>query len=139
MKCITLGLQTLLQKSVPQIELTPLPGKEKGKLRLSPEQLLSAIHAWALAEWALALARQLRPVALPRGPGGKPQQYRDASILLMALVQTVWRKSYEQIVDYVATHEGLALALGFTHGTMSPSRPRATAWTARPPGLPPTS
>jgi hypothetical protein len=56
---------------------------------------------------------------LPRGPGGKPQQYRDASILLMALVQTVWRKSYEQIVDYVATHEGLGLALGFSQGTIS--------------------
>jgi hypothetical protein len=107
MKCITLGLQTLLQKTVPQVNLMPLPGREKGKLRLSPEQLLIAIHAWALAEWALAQARRLRPPALPGGPGGKPQTYHDPSILLIALVQTVWRKSYEQIVDYVATHETL--------------------------------
>ena len=32
----------------------------------------------------------------------------------MAVVHTTWRKSYEQIVDYVASHEALALALGFT-------------------------
>src|SRR5512147_1714330 len=119
MKCITQGLQTLLQKAVPQVDLTSLSGKEKGKLWLSPEQLLDVIQAWTLAEWALAQARRLCPPALPKGPGGKPQRYRDASILLMALVQTVWRKSYEQIVDYVATHAGLALALGFTRGTIS--------------------
>jgi hypothetical protein len=117
MKCITSGLQTLLQKQVPPLDLTPLPGKETGKLRLSPEQLLVAIQARSLAEWALAQAKRLRPPLLRQGPGGRPQQYSDASILLMALVQAVWRKSYEQIVDYVATHEGLALALGFTQHT----------------------
>ncbi len=114
MKCITLGLQTLLQKTVPEVDLTPLSGSQTGKLRLSPEQLLAAIHALTLAEWALALAQRLRLPVLSGGPGGRPPQYRDSSILLMALVQTVWRKSYEQIVDYVATHEGPALALGFT-------------------------
>lgn len=117
MKCITLGLQTILQKTVPEVDLAPLAGRQTGKLRLSPEQLLAVIHAWALAEWALAMARRLRPPTLPGGPGGKPQQYHDRSILLMALVQTVWCKSYEQIVDYVATHEALAIALGFIQRT----------------------
>jgi hypothetical protein len=56
---------------------------------------------------------------LPGGPGGRPQQYSDVSILLMALVQIVWRKSYEQIVDYVATHPELALALGFSQRSIS--------------------
>ena len=119
MKFITIGLQMLLQKNVPQVDLTPLPNKETGKLRLSPEQLLSAIQAWPLAEWALAMTHRLRPPALPQGPGGRPQQFRDVSILLMALVQVVWRKSYEQIVDYVATHAELALALGFSQRTIS--------------------
>jgi len=117
MKFITLGLQKILLKSVPEVDLTPLPGRETGKLRLSPEQLLVAIHARVLAEWALVMAQRLRPLALPRGPGGRPQRYLDPSILLMALVQIVWRKSYEQIVDYVATHEALAIALGFTQPT----------------------
>lgn len=117
MKCITLGLQTFLQKNVPEVDLTPLAGAQKGKLRLSPEQLLAAIHALCLAEWALRWARQLRPLALPGGAGGRPQLYSDISILLMAVVQSVWRKSYEQIVDYVLTYEELAIALGFTQRT----------------------
>jgi hypothetical protein len=37
----------------------------------------------------------------------------------MAVVQTTWRKSYEQIVDWVATNEGLAFTLGFTQRTQS--------------------
>jgi hypothetical protein len=122
MKCITLGLQNLLQRNVPQVDLSPLAGKPSGKLRLSPEQLLLAIHAQVLAGWALTMARRLRPPALPQGPGGRRQQYGDRSILLMAVVQIVWRKSYEQIVDYVATHPELALALGFTQGTICKGR-----------------
>ena len=122
MKCITLGLQNLLQSIVPQVDLSPLPGKKKGKLRLSPEQLLVAIQAETLAEWALFMTHRLHPPALPRGSAGRPQQYSDRSILLMALVQIVWRKSYEQIVDYVATHPALAQALGFTQGTICKGR-----------------
>lgn len=122
MKCITLGLQNFLQRSVPQVDLAPLSGKEKGKLRLSPEQLLAAIQAETLAEWALFMTHRLHPPALPPGPAGRPQQYADRSILLMALVQIVWRKSYEQIVDYVATHPKLALALGFTQSTICKGR-----------------
>ena len=122
MKCITLGLQNLLQRIVPQVDLAPLAGKQTGKLRLSPIQLLMAIQAERLADWALFMAHRLRPLALPRAPGGRPQQYRDRSILLMALVQIVWRKSYDQIVDYVATHPDLALALGFTQGSICKGR-----------------
>ena len=70
-----------------------------------------------MAEWALELARRWRPPALPEGAGGRPQLYGDGSILLMAVVQSVWRKSYEQIVDYVATHAELALVLGFSQRT----------------------
>lgn len=89
MKCITFGLQTFLQKTVPQVDLAPLAGRPRGKLRLSSEQLLAVIHGVALAKWTLAMARRLCPPALPGGPGGKPQQYHDCSILLMTLVQTV--------------------------------------------------
>jgi hypothetical protein len=37
--------------------------------------------------------------------------------LVDAVVQTTWRKSHEQIVDWVATNETLGLALGFTQRT----------------------
>jgi hypothetical protein len=63
MKCITLGLQTILQRAVPVVDLAPLAGSQTGKLRLGPEQWLAAIHAIVLAEWALGMARRLRPPA----------------------------------------------------------------------------
>ena len=37
----------------------------------------------------------------------------------MAGVQTIWRKSYEQIVDYAVTHRELAVGLGFEGRTIS--------------------
>ena len=122
MKCITFGLQNFLQRIVPQVDLAPLADKPTGKLRLSPIQLLIAIQAERLADWALGMAQQLRPLTLPRGPGGRPQQYSDRSILLMALVQIVWRKSYDQIVDSVATQPDLALALGFSQSSICKGR-----------------
>ena len=53
MESIIKWLQTSLLKALPEWELTALAGKERGKLRLSPEQLLQVLHAQALAEWAL--------------------------------------------------------------------------------------
>jgi hypothetical protein len=113
MKSITKWLQTAMLNPVPELDYSSLPGKASGKLRLSPEQLLAAIHAPELADWALRTAGRFQQPRLQRGPGGRPRLYQDSSILQMAIVQTAWRKSYEQIVDYVATHQELATALGF--------------------------
>jgi hypothetical protein len=117
MKSIITWVQSAILKPVSMLDLSRLPGKPRGKLRLSPEQLLAIIHAHELAEWALGITRHLSQPGLARGPGGRPPIYLDGSNLLMAVVQTTWRKSYEQMVDWVATNEGLALALGFTQRT----------------------
>jgi hypothetical protein len=119
MESIIEWLQKAMLKPVPILDLSPLSGKMVGKLRLSPEQLLSVIHGQALAEWALSVTSPWVRPRLKRGPGGRPAIYRDSSILLMAVVQTAWRKSYEQIVDYVRTHPELAQQLGFARGTIS--------------------
>lgn len=119
MESITTWLQSAILHHVPHLDDVPLPGKSVGKLRLTPEQLLAVIHAHTLAEWSLRMAARFQPPRLKRGPGGRPAVYRDSSILLMAVVQAVWRKSYEQIVDYVATHPGLAVGLGFPERTIS--------------------
>ena len=117
MKSITHWVQSAILKPVPPLDLSPIPDKPRGKLRLSPEQLLVVIHAHALAEWALWQTQLIQKPRLPKGPGGRPTTYSDSVILLMAIVQTTWHKSYEQMVDWVATNEGLALALGFTQRT----------------------
>ena len=117
MKSIIPWVQSAILKPVPVLDLSPIPAKLRGKLRLSPEQLLAVIHAHVLVEWALRMTRLVGKPRLPRGPGGRPPVYQDSGILLMAVVQTTWRKSYEQIVDWIATNEGLALALGFRERT----------------------
>jgi hypothetical protein len=119
MEFITTWLKSAILKPFPDLDFSFLPGKSRGKLRLTPEQLLEAIQAQALAEWALHVASRFRVSRLKRGPGGRPAIYRDSSILLMAIVQTVWRKSYEQIVDYVTTHRELANQMGFSGRTIS--------------------
>jgi len=119
MESIIKFVQALLIRPAPPFDNPPLSGKPTGKLGLTPVQMLTAIHAWAVAEWSLAVARRLGPPRLPRGPGGRPARYAEASILLMALVQTLWRTSYEQVVDWVATQPELAQALGFGEHTIS--------------------
>jgi hypothetical protein len=119
MESITKGLRWEILKPIPWVDLSPLPGKPRGKLRLTPAQLMAAIQAQALATWSLHAAAHFQPPRLKRGSGGLPALYQDSSILLMAVIQTVWRKSYEQIVDYVATQEELARELGFAERTIS--------------------
>ena len=119
MESIIEWLQKAIVKPVPILDLSSIPGKAVGKLKLSPEQLLVVIHAQALAEWALQVTHPFIRPRLKQGPGGRPAIYRDSSILLMAVVQTAWRKSYEQVVDYVRTHPELAHQLGFTRQCIS--------------------
>src|SRR5262249_61110960 len=109
------------------LALTHLPCRARGRLWLAPEALLRAIHAPTLARWALELARFLRPLALPRGPGGRPPLYRDETVLLLAVVQTAWRLSYSEVVDYLASHDALADTIG-----CPPRQPNGTRRTIRP-------
>ncbi len=74
MESITKWLQSVLLTPVPQLDLSPLPGRLRGKLRLTPEQLLIAIYAHPLAEWSLQVAARFRLSHLPKGPGGRPAQ-----------------------------------------------------------------
>jgi Transposase DDE domain. len=122
MESIIKWLQRGLMRALPEWDLSPLAGKERGKLRLSPEQLLQVIHAQALAEWALHVATWFARPRLEKRGAGAPIRYRDSSILLMAVIQAVWRKSYEQIVDYVSCHPELARQIGFSGHTISKGR-----------------
>lgn len=111
-------VQSAILKPVPILDLSPIPGKRRGKLRLSPEQLRCVMHALALAAWALSLTQQRRRPRLPRRPGGRPLTYPDSSIWVMAVVQTAWRKSDEHMVAWGATNEPLARALGVPQRTL---------------------
>lgn len=97
----------------PALPLEPLPERPGKKLWLTPEAFVQAINGLALAHWAVRVSDWLRPPRLARGPGGRPQTYRDSSVLLMAVVQTGWRMVYSDIVDYVRSHDDLADLLDF--------------------------
>ncbi len=99
------------------VGISPLSTKPKGKLRLTPVQFLQAIQAHQLAQYALHLSQYFCPRGcLPRCAGRRPPRYTDTTILLMSVVQTVWRKSHEQMINRVHTDVVLAEALGFVGG-----------------------
>ena len=89
MEFITEWQKGAVLRSVPSLDLSPISGKSHGKLKLSPEQLLTVIHGRALALWALTISLRFTRPRLRHGPGGRPPSYADCSILLMAVVQTV--------------------------------------------------
>jgi hypothetical protein len=107
MESIIKWFSTSFMQLVPELDYSSWSAKMTGKLRLGPEELLKILHAQELA-----LSARLQPRSLPRGPGGRPPIYPDSGILLMAVVQAAWRKSYEQIVDYMALNPSLAIQLG---------------------------
>ena len=91
---ITERLGGAILRSVPLFDPSPISGKPHAKLKLGPEQWLNVIHAQALALWALPISLRFTRPCLKRAPAGPNPIQADRSILLMALLQTVWRKSY---------------------------------------------
>jgi len=65
MKSITKWLQSAILHAIPELDNSSLPGKPCGKLSLTPEQLLVAIHAQELADWYLHTAGRFQPSRLP--------------------------------------------------------------------------
>jgi hypothetical protein len=113
MKFIIKWVDPIISNWLPAVEPTLLPAKKRGQLWLDPSRFLTVIQAEVLARWALQMAARCSRPRLPRGPGGRPPTYQDKSILMMAIIQTGWRMSYADIVDYVASRSDLAGQLGF--------------------------
>src|SRR5262245_59741095 len=56
------------------------------------------------------LAHEQCPPPLPAGPGGAPRLYSEESLLLVALLRTLWRLSYQEVHDWLVAWPALALA-----------------------------
>jgi hypothetical protein len=61
---------------------------------------------------AVQLAQQQCPPPLPAGAGGAPRVYTEASLLLLVLLRTLWRLSYQEVYDWLCAWPALALACG---------------------------
>ncbi|HWS84418.1 MAG TPA: hypothetical protein VN207_09195 [Ktedonobacteraceae bacterium] len=49
---------------------------------------------------------------MPAGPGGAPRTYSEESLLLIGLLRTLWRLSYQDMHDWLKDWPVLALACG---------------------------
>jgi Transposase DDE domain len=81
-------------------------------LHIDALTLIRTLHLLAICRLAVRLARWRCPPPLPAGPGGAPRTYSDESLLLLALLRTLWRLSYEDLHDWLQAWPALALACG---------------------------
>ncbi len=91
-------------------------------LHLDALTLVTRLHLLEVCRVAVQLARQQCPPPLPAGPGGAPRVYSEASLLLLALLRTLWRLSYQEVHDWLCAWPALALACGLPLG--ADGRPR---------------
>src|SRR5881275_2444363 len=91
-------------------------------LHIDALTLVTTLHLLTLCRLAVRLAHRRCPPPLPAGPGGAPRTYSEESLLLLALLRTLWRLSYQDLHDWLVDWPALALACGLPLG--QDGRPR---------------
>src|SRR5947209_6525155 len=86
--------------------------KQPPALHLNALTVVQSLHLLALCRLAVQRAQRRCPPPLPKGPGGAPRTYREESLLLIALLKTLWRLSYQDMHDWLVSWPALALACG---------------------------
>ena len=66
-------------------------------LHIDAPTLVTRLHLLALCRLAVRVAHRPCPPPLPKGPGGKPRTYSEESLLLIALIRTLGRLSYQDM------------------------------------------
>ncbi len=85
----------------------PPPAYHRAQVRLGPAlhidalTLVNTLHLLSLCRLAVSLAHRRCPPLLPAGPGGAPRTYREESLLLIALLRTLWRLSSQDRRDWL--------------------------------------
>lgn len=85
-------------------------------LHIDALRLVTHLHLLTLCGVAVQIAHRRCPPPLPAGPGGAPRTYREESLLLLALLRTLWRLSYQEVYDWLCAWPALALACGLPLG-----------------------
>ena len=100
----------------------PPPAYHRAQARLGPAlhidalTLVTTLHLLTLCRLAVRLAHRRCAPPLPAGPGGAPRTYSEESLLLIALLRTLWRLSYQDMCDWLRDWPPLALACGLPLG-----------------------
>jgi transposase len=103
--------------SAAQVSVAPPPyhrdqAKQRRALHMDALTLVTRLHLLALCRLAVRYAHWRCPPPLSSGPGGRPRRYREESLLLVSLLRTLWRLSYQDMHDWVVSWPALALACG---------------------------
>jgi len=107
-------MPTVLTEQAP----IPPPAYHRAQARLGPAlhidalTLVRTLHLLTLCRVAVRLAHRRCAPPLAAGPGGAPRIYREESLLLIALLRTLWRLSYQDMHDWLVAWPALALACG---------------------------
>jgi hypothetical protein len=97
-------------------------------LHITALTLVTTLPLLALCRAAVQAAHQRCPPPLPKGPGGARRTYSEESLLLIALLRTLWRLSYQDMHDWLRAWPALADACGLPrdaqgrHRVPSPSQ-----------------
>src|SRR5438067_1741895 len=85
-------------------------------LHIDALTLVTTLHLLPLCRLAVHLAHRRCPPPLPAGPGGAPRTYSEEALLLIGLLRTLWRLSYQDMHDWLKHWPALALACGLPLG-----------------------
>jgi hypothetical protein len=100
------GDESLRPQLVKDQTPVPQPADHRAQARSVPDlhidalTLVNTLHLLPLCRLAVRLAHRRCPPPLPAGPGGAPQTYSEESLLLIALLRTLWRLSYQDMRDW---------------------------------------
>src|SRR5437762_14222104 len=81
-------------------------------LHIDALTLVTTLHLLALCRLAVRLAHRRCPPPFPAGKGGRPRSYSEESLLLISLLRTLWRLSYQDMHYWLKSCPALALACG---------------------------
>lgn len=85
-------------------------------LHLDALTLVTRLHLLALYQLAVQLAQRQCPPPPPAGPGGSLRIYSEESLMLLALLRTLWRLSSQEAHDWLCAWPALARACGLPQG-----------------------
>src|SRR5436190_5728510 len=101
------------QAAVPPPSFQRAQARQRRALRIDALTLVTTLHLLALCRLAVRLAHRRCPPPLPAGKGGRPRTYSEESLLLISLLRTLWRLSYQDMHDWLGSWPALSLACGF--------------------------
>lgn len=85
-------------------------------LHVTALTLVTSLQLLALCRLAVQSAHRRCPPPLAKGPGGARRTYSEESLLLIALLRTLWRLSYQDMHDWLRAWPALAVACGLPTG-----------------------